>query len=146
MMDKPAGAAQARVVAPELRSYERVAALRFIEQGYPHPDPRSAAYRPVAGGGQLRLRFNEPACHDEELDEAGARAYIAALDAHGAFDLDRVYRPVQGSFSLDPQEWRLEIEFSPDADGVVPEPYVAEGENAWPDAYEELALVLLNSL
>ncbi len=146
MMDKPAGAARSRVVAGELRCYERVAEIRFIEQGYPHPDPRSAAYRPVSGGGQLRLRFNEPECHDEELDEASARAYIAALDAHGAFDLDRVYRPVQGSFSLSPQEWRLEIEFSADAAGEVPEPYVAEGENAWPDGYEELVLALQNSL
>ena len=146
MAGQPAGARQARTIPAELRCYGRVAGLRFIEQGYPHPDPRSAAYRPVPGGGQLRLRFNEPACHDEQLDEAAARAYIAALDAHGAFDLDRVYRPVQGSFSIDPQEWRLEVEFSPDADGHVPEPYVAEGENAYPDGYEEFVLALLNSL
>jgi hypothetical protein len=146
MRGKPAGAAQSRIVASELRCYERVAGVRFIEQGYPHADPRSAAYRPADGGGQLRLRFNEPECHDEELDEAAARAYIEALDAHGAFDLDRVYRPVQGSFSLSPQEWRLEVEFTANADGTVPEPYVAEGENAWPDGYEELVLSLQNSL
>ena len=127
----PFGAAQSHDVPHELRTYEHVRGIEFIEIDPDLPAPRSAAYRPVAGGAQMLIRRATPDIDEVSLDEDEARGLIAALDAAGLFDWQRVYKPSQGNFVVTATEWRIEVEFR------------SEGEDEFPDSFEHVVGLLV---
>ena len=136
----PLGAARQHDVRPELLDYEHIAGIEFIETLAGIPYPRSAAYRPVQGGAQMRVR---PELVDAELSEDEARAYLAALVDAGLFAWRRVYRPAQGTFTLDGTNWRVEVTFAEQEGGARPRPFRVEGENVFPDTYNTVTELLM---
>lgn len=137
------GAAQQYDIPADLQCYERIAGIEFIETRAGIPYPRSAAYRPCAGGAQMRVRDGAPDILDADLTEGEARAYIAALVEAGLFRWRRVYRPAQGTFVLDGTNWRVEVTFTKDGGLRAPRPLRAEGEGLFPDGYDHMTGLLM---
>ncbi len=142
MFDKPAGAAQIRTVPKEVRCYERIKSIEFIERNPLYENPRSAAYMPTESGAIVRLCYNDASMFDETLTKEQAQTYIKRLDERSLFDLDYSYRPIE-KFILDSDIWRIKVEFSPNEDGSKVHDYISEGDAGYPDCYEELAFELL---
>ena len=134
----PFGAARQQDIAPELRTYEQIVSIEFIEIDPDMAYPRSFAYRPSEQGGQTRTRVFSPDLIDADLSEAEARALIDGLDQAGVFDWNRVYRPAQGTFVVAAREWRLEIVFKSQGFGKTPRPFKVDGENVFPDNYKQV--------
>ena len=138
----PFGAAQSYDVPRELRTYEHVRSIEFIEVDPDLPYPRSAAYRPVDFGAQMLIRRAVPDIEEVELDVEQARALIAALDEAGLFDWQRVYKPSQGNFVVTATEWRIEVDF----DAKIAKrssTFRSEGEDEFPDSYDAVVKLLL---
>ncbi len=144
----PLGAAQQHDVPAEQLTYERITGIEFIELDANLPYPRSAAYRRSASGADMLVRAHAPEIEQVQLSEEQARAYIDALVAAGLFSWQRVYRPVQGTFVNSSTQWRLKVEFSA-ASGAgrklarKPRPFESEGENVFPDSYEQVVAALM---
>lgn len=134
----PFGAARQQDVAPELRTYEQIVSIEFIEVDPDKVYPRSFAYRPVESGGQTRTRVYNPDLIDTDLSEDEARALIDGLAQAGVFEWHRVYRPAQGTFVVAAKEWRLEIVFRSQGFGKTPRPFKVDGENVYPDNYKQV--------
>ena len=81
----PFGAAQSYDVPHELRTYEHVQGIEFIEVDPYLPFPRSAAYRKTVDGAQMLIRRGAPEIAQVDLAADEARSLIAALDAAGLF-------------------------------------------------------------
>lgn len=79
----PFGAAQSYDVPHELRTYEHVQGIEFIEVDPDLPFPRSAAYRKTADGAQMLIRRRAPEIAQVDLTADEARSLIVALDAAG---------------------------------------------------------------
>lgn len=142
----PFGAARQHPVPQEVRDYEHIESIEFIEIDPDVPSPRSVAYRPTAGGAQMRVRDFAPELEDRELSEPEARAYIEHLVATGVFSWARTYRPAQGTFVNVGTEWRLEVEFARPAGAKKKvRPFKAEGENVFPDNFDEVVSALMGS-
>lgn len=139
----PFGAAQQHDVPAELRCYDRIAGIEFIEADPSLPYPRSVAYRPAEGGAQMRVRANEPDIIDLEIPADQAKSYVESLADAGLFDLQRVYRPAQGTFTVAGLQWRLEVEFTREGSPKKPRPFRAEGEGVLPDGHEALVKALM---
>ena len=139
----PLGAAQQHDVPVELLDYDHIAGIEYIETNAGIPYPRSVAYRPVDGGGQMRVRDKAPDLVDIDLDEAQARAYIDAVVSGGVFGWNRVYRPAQGTFVFDGTNWRLEVTFKKTGVLKAPRPFRVEGEMIFPDNYEQVVGLLM---
>lgn len=139
----PFGAAQSYDVPKDLRCYEHVLGIEFIEIDPDLPYPRSAAYRQVPAGAQMLIRRAVPEIDELSLDEVEARNLIAALDEAGLFDWQRVYKPSQGNFVITATEWRLEVTFDvPIAKRVSS--FKSEGEDEFPDSFDDVVSLLLS--
>lgn len=138
----PFGAAQSHDVPHELRTYEHVRGIEFIEVDPDLPAPRSAAYRPVAGGAQMLIRRATPDIDEVSLDENEARGLIAALDVAGLFDWQRVYKPSQGNFVVTATEWRIEVDFDTRI-AKRSSTFRSEGEDEFPDSFEHVVGLLV---
>lgn len=139
----PLGASRQHDVDASLLDYEHIAGIEFIEIDPDRPYARSAAYRPCAGGAEMRLRDYEPDVEDVALDEDEARAYLSALVAAGLFAWRRVYRPSQGTFVNVADEWRVEVTFSGGDGAKPPRPFKVEGEGVFPENYEKVSSLLM---
>lgn len=139
----PLGAAQQHAVPEELLDYDHIAGIEYIQTRAGIPYPRSVAYRPVEGGGQVRLRNEAPDLVDVDLDEQEARDYIQRLVDRGLFGWNRVYRPAQGTFVFDGTNWRLEVRFKTQG-AKEPRPFRVEGEMLFPDNYEPIVALLMD--
>lgn len=142
MSGLPFGAAQSFTVPMELRSYEHVLGIEFIELDPNLAYPRSAAYRKTEGGAQMRARNAAPELLDFDLSRDEAVALIESLDRAGLFDWQRVYKPSQGTFVVTATDWRMSVEFDvPVArrDHV----FESEGEDEFPDSFEQVVGILL---
>ncbi len=142
MFDKPAGAAQIRNVPKEVRCYERITSIEFIEKGPLYELPRSIAYKQTEDGAMVRTCYNDGSTFDDKLTKAQAQTYIERLDERSLFDLDYSYRPIE-KFSLDSHIWRIKVEFSPNEDGSKVPDYISEGDEGFPDCYEKLTYELM---
>lgn len=138
----PFGAAQSHDVPHELRTYEHVRGIEFIEIDPDLPAPRSAAYRPVAGGAQMLIRRATPDIDEVSLDEDEARGLIAALDAAGLFDWQRVYKSSQGNFVVTATEWRIEVDFDTRI-AKRSSTFRSEGEDEFPDSFGHVVGLLV---
>ena len=139
----PLGAAQQHSVPANAQNYDHVSGIEFIETHPDKPYPRSAAYRKTQDGAQMRVRSNSPELADADLTEEQARAYIDALVAAGVFTWNRVYRPSQGTFVVEGINWRLEVEFEKQGALKRARPFRAEGENLFPDNYDQVVQLLM---
>lgn len=142
----PFGAAQQRAIPRELLTYENIAGIEYIEANPSLPYPRSAAYRPVEGGAQMRVRDRTAEIEDIELTVPEARAYIEALVNSGLFSWNRVYRPAQGTFVNEALQWRVEVTFSKNGASKKRRPFRVEGEEEAPSDYEQVVALLMNGL
>lgn len=143
----PFGAARQHPVPAEVQDYEHIESIEFIEIDPDLPSPRSVAYRPTARGAQMRVRDFAPELEDRELSESEARAYIGRLVASGVFSWARVYRPAQGTFVNVGVQWRLEVEFAkPAGSKKKVRPFRAEGENVFPDGFEQVVAALMGDV
>ena len=140
----PLGAARQHDVQPELLDYEHIAGIEFIETRAGFPFPRSAAYRCIEGGSQMRVRDACPELDELDLSEEESRAYIDALAQSGLFEWQRVYRPAQGTFVNDCTNWRLEVRFASKGRSRAARPFRVEGEGVFPDSYEAVVDLLMN--
>lgn len=139
----PFGAVQAHDVAAQYRTYEHITGIEFIEVNPDMPYPRSAAYRAVPQGGQMRIRDNAPEIDDIELAEDEARAFVEELAQSGLFEWQRVYRPAQGTFVVESVEWRVEVSFDVPVMGKRSTTFKVEGEGVFPDNYEQVISKLM---
>lgn len=142
MSGLPFGAAQSFSVPVELRCYDHVTSIEFIELDPNLVYPRSAAYRKTAGGAQMRTRNAAPELLDFELSREEAEALIESLDGAGLFDWQRVYKPAQGTFVVTATDWRVSVEFD------VPvsrrsNVFESEGEDEFPDSFDQVVAILL---
>ncbi len=139
----PFGAVQSYDIPAEYRTYEHVTGIEFIEIDPDKPYPRSVAYRIVPEGAQMRLRDNAPDIEDFDLTLDEARAYIDSLAQSGLFEWQRVYRPSQGTFVIAGTEWRVELSFDVVVAGRRTKSFKVEGENTFPDNYEQVIKLLM---
>ncbi|MGI6033871.1 MAG: hypothetical protein ACOX69_10680 [Coriobacteriales bacterium] len=140
----PFGAAQQHAIPRELLTYENIAGIEYIEANPSLPYPRSAAYRPIEGGAQMRVRDRTAEIEDIELTVPEARAYIEALVNSGLFSWNRVYRPAQGTFVNEALQWRVEVTFSQGGSPKKRRPFRVEGEEETPSDYEQVVALLMN--
>lgn len=138
----PFGAAQSYDVPRELRTYEHVRGIEFIEVDPDLPYPRSAAYRQVPSGAQMLIRRTTPDIEEVDLDEDEARKLIAALDEAGLFAWQRVYKPSQGNFVVTATEWRIEVDFDTKI-AKRTTTFRSEGEDEFPDSFERVVELLV---
>ena len=142
MFDKPAGAAQRFYVPQNLRCYERIESIEFIEKSHLYEQPSSAAYKPTENGSVVRLNYHDGRVFDENLNKEETLEYLSKLNENSLFDLDYSYRPIE-RFSLVDTIWRIKVCFTPNEDESVPEPYISEGDGCYPDCYKDLTDTLL---
>ena len=142
MSGLPFGAAQSYDVPRDLRAYEHVRGIEFIEVDPDLPYPRSAAYRQVSSGAQMLIRRAAPDIEEVELDKDEARGLIAALDEAGLFDWRRVYKPSQGNFVVTATEWRIEVDFDTKI-AKRTTTFRSEGEDEFPDSFEHVVGLLV---
>lgn len=142
MSGLPFGAAQSYDVPRDLRTYEHVRGIEFIEVDPDLPYPRSAAYRQVSSGAQMLIRRAAPDIEEVELDKDEARGLIAALDEAGLFDWRRVYKPSQGNFVVTATEWRIEVNFDTKI-AKRTTTFRSEGEDEFPDSFEHVVKLLV---
>ena len=141
MTGTPLGAKQHHPVPDSLKNYQSIVSIEFIEKDQKTDDVRSAAYRPVDGGAQTRIRLStQDELTDSDLNLDEANAYINAIVEAGIFDWDYSYRPAQGNFTNVNTQWRLKIEF--DA-ATGQSPFISEGESFFPDNYDSIINLLL---
>ena len=139
----PFGAAQSHDVPHELRSYDHVQDIEFIEVDPDLPYPRSAAYRKTADGAQMLVRRGAPDIARVDLTVDEARELIDALEKAGLFARQRVYKPSQGPFVNVVTEWRVEVGFDrPVARRTST--FRAEGADEFPDSFELVVDLLLS--
>lgn len=139
----PAGAAQSFSVPAELRSYDHVTSIEFIQIDPNLPCPLSAAYRPTSGGAEMLIRRETPDLHKLALTEEEARSLIKGLDEAGLFEWNRVYCPAQGNFRVTATEWRLAVEFDRKP-AKHEDAFQSEGENEFPDGYDAVVSLLVH--
>lgn len=142
MSGLPFGSAQSFTVPEELRSYEHVLGMEFIEIDPNLVFPRSAAYRKTEGGAQMRTRNAAPDLVDSDLSRDEAQLLIDSLNAAGLFDWQRVYKPVQGSFVVAATEWRVGITFD-ECVSKRSSVFESEGEDEFPDTFDEVVNLLI---
>lgn len=139
----PFGAAQSYDVPHDLRTYEHVQGIEFIEVDPDLPFPHSAAYRKTADGAQMLIRCGAPEIAQVDLTADEARSLIAALDAAGLFTWQRVYKPAQGPFVNVVTEWRVEVDF----DELIAKrssTFRSEGADEFPDSFDSIVSLLLS--
>ena len=135
------GSKHLRTIPANVQNYDAITSIEFIEQEQKTDNIRSAAYRPVQGGGQTRIRTGvQDDLIDTDLSLKEATEYIDALVSAGIFDWDYSYRPAQGNFTNVNCQWRLKIEFN---EAAKEKPFIAEGESCFPDNYETITAILL---
>lgn len=139
----PAGAAQSFSVPAQLRSYDHITSIEFIQIDPNVPCPLSAAYRPTSDGAEMLIRRETPDLHKLALIEEQARSLIEDLDEAGLFEWNRVYCPAQGSFSVAATEWRLAVEFDRKP-AKHEDAFQSEGENEFPDSYDAVVSLLVH--
>lgn len=139
----PFGAAQQHGVPEDVRGYDGIVGIEFVEFDADLPCPRSVAYRRVDGGAGMRVRANAPEIAQFALSEQQARAYLDTLAASGLFSWQRVYRPAQGTFVNASTQWRLEVTFARRKGQARVRPFRVEGENVFPDDYEAVLELLM---
>lgn len=139
----PFGAAQSYDVPHELRTYEHVQGIEFIEVDPDLPFPRSAAYRKTADGAQMLIRRGAPEIAQVDLAADEARSLIAALDAAGLFTWQRVYKPAQGPFVNVVTEWRVEVDFD-ESIAKRSSTFRSEGADEFPDSFDSVVSLLLS--
>lgn len=142
MSGLPLGAAQSHSVPEEMRSYDHVSGIEFIEIDPSLPYPRSAAYRRVPAGAQMLIRNAAPELIKVDLSVEEATALIDELREAGLFDWQRVFKAVQGSFVDVACEWRIEVDFDEEF-ARRSSKFRSEGEDEFPDAFDEVVDLLL---
>lgn len=138
----PFGAAQQCSVPDELKTYEHVRGIEFIELDPNLPYPRSAAYRKVEDGGQMLIRKAVPELIEVDLTREEAAALIDALRAEGVFDWQRTFKPSQGTFVDVATEWRIEVDFDQRISRRSSK-FRSEGEDEFPDSFDAVVKTLL---
>lgn len=139
----PFGAARSYDVPHELRTYEHVQDIEFIEVDPDLPYPRSAAYRKTDDGAQMLIRRGAPEIAQVALTVDEAHALIAALDATGLFTWQRVYKPAQGPFVNVVTEWRVEVDFD-EPIAKRSSTFRSEGADEFPDSFDSIVGLLLS--
>lgn len=139
----PLGAAQSHYVPEEMRSYDHIVGIQFIEIDPNLPYPRSAAYRKVPTGAQMLIRKSAPELFEIDLSIDEARAFIQRLRDTGLFEWQRVFKPVQGSFVDVATEWRIEVDFDQKI-AKRSSMFRSEGEDGFPDDFDAVVEVLLS--
>lgn len=139
----PFGAAQSYDVPHELRTYEHVQGIEFIEVDPDLPFPRSAAYRKTVDGAQMLIRRGAPEIAQVDFAADEARSLIAALDAAGLFTWQRVYKPAQGPFVNVVTEWRVEVDFD-ESIAKRSSTFRSEGADEFPDSFDSVVSLLLS--
>lgn len=142
MSGLPFGAAQSVTVPSELRTYEHVVGIEFIELDPNLVYPRSAAYRKTETGAQMRTRDAAPEIVDFDLTIDEARALIEDLADAGFFDWQRVYKPVQGTFVVTATDWRVSVTFDEPLSRHA-RAFESEGEDEFPDTYDQVMRLLV---
>ena len=127
----------------ELRTYEHVQGIEFIEVDPDLPFPRSAAYRKTVDGAQMLIRRGAPEIAQVDLAADEARSLIAALDAAGLFTWQRVYKPAQGPFVNVVTEWRVEVDFD-EPIAKRSSTFCSEGADEFPDSFDSVVSLLLS--
>ena len=141
MAGEPIGAKRILRIPEEAKSYEQITSIEFIELEAKSGNVRSAAYRPVDGGAQTRIRTGvQDELVDSDLTADEAKQFISKLCDAGVFDWNYSYRPAQGTFVNVAAQWRLKIEFK----DKEYRDFVAEGENHFPDNYDVVVDVLMS--
>lgn len=138
----PFGAAQQHSVPDELRTYEHIESIQFIEVDPNLPYPRSAAYRKVPGGAQMLIRKAAPELFEVDLSREEAEALVVALRDAGIFDWQRIFKPSQGTFVDVATEWRVEVGFDQRLTKRS-NAFRSEGEDEFPDSFDVVVEALL---
>lgn len=143
MTGLPLGAAQSHIVPDEMRSYEHITGIQFIEIDPSLPYPRSAAYRKVPQGAEMLIRKYAPELAEVDLSVEEARDLIGRLREAGLFDWQRVFKPVQGTFVDVATEWRIEVDFD-EKISKRSSRFQSEGEDEFPDSFDAVVSALLS--
>lgn len=143
MAGLPMGAAQSYSVPEELRSYDHIVGIEFIEIDPNLPYPRSAAYRKMPDGAQMLIRKSAPELYEVDLSLEEATALIDQLRSDGLFDWQRTFKAVQGSFVDVATEWRIEVDFDRKISWRSSK-FRSEGEDEFPDSFDAVVDALLS--
>lgn len=140
----PFGAAQQHGIPDELKTYEHVKGIEFIEIDPNLPYPRSAAYRKVPEGAQMLVRKAAPELIEADLSREEAIELIDALRDAGLFDWQRIFKPSQGTFVDVATEWRIEVDFDQRI-ARRSSTFRSEGEDEFPDSFDAVVALLLSN-